>query len=46
VRLHRSLEKIAAPLPGHFSSADWQLLLDSYFATQLEPLQETALAIL
>ena len=46
VRLHRSLEKIAAPLPGHFSSTDWQLLLDSYFATQLEPLQETALGIL
>ena len=34
VRLHRSLEKIAAPLSAeHFTAADWQVLLDSYFAT-------------
>jgi 3-deoxy-D-manno-octulosonic acid kinase len=37
VRLYRSLHKIAASLPAErFSAADWQLLLDSYFATTLE----------
>jgi 3-deoxy-D-manno-octulosonic acid kinase len=37
VRLHRSLQKIASTLPAeHFSAADWQLLLDSYFATRID----------
>ena len=34
VRLHRSLEKICGGLNSErFTSADWQVLLDSYFAT-------------
>ena len=45
VRLHRSLVKIAAPLPPErFSAADWQLLLDSYFATRLELPADNVLA--
>ncbi len=45
VRLYRSLQKLAATLPAaHFSTADWQLLLDSYFATRLEVQAENVLA--
>ena len=45
VRLHRSLQKLSARLPqGHFSAADWQLLLDSYFATRLEVQADHVLA--
>ena len=43
-RLHRSLEKLSADLDAErFSAADWQALLDSYFATgpRPEPLPAT-----
>ena len=37
-RLHRSLEKLSAPLDAErFGSADWQALLDSYFAAAPRP---------
>jgi 3-deoxy-D-manno-octulosonic acid kinase len=43
-RLHRSLEKLSAELNAErFSAADWQALLDSYFAAaaRAEPLPAT-----
>jgi 3-deoxy-D-manno-octulosonic acid kinase len=43
VRLHRSLQKISAPLSAErFTAADWQVLLDSYLATSVEPEHQRA----